>query len=593
MSRREERHFFQRQRKDEFLLFFSLRDITVASFFVVDDDDVFHDARATSIPLLMMIKMMGRRRQKRSQKMTMILLLLLCAVFLLLLLLQEEDLVVFVVAKAPSGSSSESSFAASCGTCQRCATVSEEEEDKGFEESFEERGADKNERFRRSSLSSSSSSSDEGHDNAKAKELAENGKKCDVCFGCTHVLKEMVRTVTMKNKTYEPEIGASPATLVKVKRREKKTTTTKSDEEDEEWAIAKMWCVGEKKKPDGATVDQGGAGVCYRKEGNVIVDATSPQRTKAVRTMRNSVTMQKILDYCDASEISVRHWTERVKSVHPSNTRKIETDALFMSIAPGISITQLDGRLVKSDPIGARDALANVDHESVVKAAVMDALLGQCDRHGENIFIDVVNETYSKMTFIDNDQMFGRGWRACVTESVFIPGSEKFSIARFSNSHVNGDADARRVKTSVSLSVMLDYRCHARDGFLGKNSFGDKLDTCLSELANMRIEEAMNKFEFFDEKDAKFVLERAKGLKEFGFERAMLRWQRNSGLKNVGIGKNFRAFPWPATCCYPSLSHSQGENTALLSCETDTSQRLKCKGGADACMFSGGWEAVA
>ena len=238
--------------------------------------------------------------------MTMILLLCL-AVFLLLL--QEEDLVVFVVAvvaKAPEGSS-KSSFAASCGTCQRCATVSEEEEDKGFEE-VEERGADKNERFRRSSSLSSSTSSDEGHDNAKAKELAENGNKCDVCFGCTHVLKEMVRTVTMKNKTYEPEIGASPATLVKVKRREKKTTTTtKSDEEDEEWAIAKMWCVGEKRKPDGATVDQGGAGVCYRKEGNVIVDATSPQRAKAVRTMQNSVTMQMILDYCDASEISVRH----------------------------------------------------------------------------------------------------------------------------------------------------------------------------------------------------------------------------------------------------------------------------------------------
>ena len=271
-----------------------------------DDGDVFHDARATSIPLLMMM-MMGGGRRRRSQKMTMILLLCL-AVFLLLL--QEEDLVVFVVAKAPSGSS-ESSFAASCGTCQRCATVSEEEEDKGFEGSFEEvkeRGADKNERFRRSSSLSSSTSSDEGHDNAKAKELAENGNKCDVCFGCTHVLKEMVRTVTMKNKTYESEIGASPATLVKVKRREKKTTTTtKSDEEDEEWAIAKMWCVGEKRKPDGATVDQGGAGVCYRKEGNVIVDATSPQRTKAVRTMRNSVTMQKILDYCDASEISVRH----------------------------------------------------------------------------------------------------------------------------------------------------------------------------------------------------------------------------------------------------------------------------------------------
>ena len=61
-------------------------------------------------------------------------------------------------------------------------------------------------------------------------------------------------------------------------------------------------------------------------------------------------TMQKILDFCDAADISIRHWTERVKSVHPTNTRKIETNALFMSVAPGISIMQLDGRLVGSDP---------------------------------------------------------------------------------------------------------------------------------------------------------------------------------------------------------------------------------------------------
>ena len=59
-----------------------------------------------------------------------------------------------------------------------------------------------------------------------------------------------------------------------------------------------------------------------------------------------------------------------------------------------------------------------------------------------------------------------------MTESVFIPGSEKFSIARFSNSHVNGDKSANGLKTSVSLSVMLDYRCHARNGFLGKTHTG-------------------------------------------------------------------------------------------------------------------------
>ena len=468
----------------------------------------------------------------------------------------------------------------SCGTCTKCASLEEEEEE-------EEEGREEEDQ----SSSFSHASSDEGHDNAKAKRLAESGEKCESCFGCTHILKEMVKTVTMQNKTYEPEAGASPATLVKVKRRERKERNGVNRNDD--WHIAKMWCVGHKMKPNGDIIDRGGEGVCFRKVGNAIVDATQAHHKRAVKTMRNSVTMQKILDFCDAADISIRHWTERVKSVHPTNTRKIETNALFMSVAPGISITQLDGRLVGSDPVSARNALANVNHESVVKAAVMDALLGQCDRHGENIFIDVVNETYSKMTFIDNDQMFGHGWRRCVTESVFIPGSEKFSIARFSNSHVNGDKSANGLKTSVSLSVMLDYRCHARNGFLGKNSYGDKLDTCLSELASMRVEEAMKKFEFMDQANAKFVLERAKGLKELGFERAMLHWQRNAGLKDVGIGKNFRSFPWPNTCCYPSVSQSEGGNKGLLSCESETNQRLKCKGGANDCMFSGGWEVVA
>ena len=107
------------------------------------------------------------------------------------------------------------------------------------------------------------------------------------------------------------------------------------------------------------------------------------------------------------------------------------------------------------------------------------------------------------------------------------------------------------------------------------------------------VEEAMKKFEFMDQANAKFVLERAKGLKELGFERAMLHWQRNAGLKDVGIGKNFRSFPWPNTCCYPSISQSEGGNKGLLSCESETNQRLKCKGGANDCMFSGGWEVVA
>ena len=79
-----------------------------------------------------------------------------------------------------------------------------------------------------------------------------------------------------------------------------------------------------------------------------------------------------------------------------------------------------------------------------------------------------------------------------------------------------------------------------------------------------------------------------------GIERAILNWQRNSNLKSVGIGKNFRSFPWPNTCCYPKLSlnnKNDPESSVSLSCEF-AKNSFKCKGGADKCMRAGGWEIV-
>jgi hypothetical protein len=477
----------------------------------------------------------------------------------------------------PPHTSADGSFE-NCGTCEMCASSAPTINNNNNDNIPSHMGTDL------------------GHDNAQAYLLSKTSKKCKKCFGCTHVIKPMPRKITMKNETYEPEIGASPANLMKIKKIVNEIIVDDVDDDGDDWAVAKMWCVGTKLNSKGKEIEDGGAGQCYRKKGNTVEDTTGKQRSKALQTIKNSMTLQKILDFCDSSEISVKHWTESVKTVHPTSKRKIHSEVLFMSVAPGISITQLDSHLVRVNPRAARNALANVDHDSVIKATVLDALLGQCDRHSENIFIDIVNETHSKMMFIDNDQMFGRGWRACVAESVLIPGSEKFSIARFSNSHVNGHASANKASSSrsVSLSVMLDYRCHAKNGFLGKDSYGEGIDKCLKKLSEMSVNEAIDQFGFSEQADAKFVLARAKGLRELGFERAILNWQRNSNLKSVGIGKNFRSFPWPNTCCYPKLSlnnKNDPESSVSLSCEF-AKNSFKCKGGADKCMRAGGWEIV-
>jgi hypothetical protein len=39
-----------------------------------------------------------------------------------------------------------------------------------------------------------------------------------------------------------------------------------------------------------------------------------------------------------------------------------------------------------------------------------------------------------------------------------IPGSEKFTIVRYGNQHVNGDAPPQK---NMNVQTLLDYRCHA------------------------------------------------------------------------------------------------------------------------------------
>ena len=154
----------------------------------------------------------------------------------------------------------------------------------------------------------------------------------------------------------------------------------------------------------------------------------------------------------------MRQWRERVRTAHPLSGEKFEGDVLFMDRAPGVSLEKLtrsppDKPTVSGatvDPPAhlrlVRDALAAADSRKIVRAALFDFLFGQCDRHAQNVFWTVEGD----FAFIDNDQALGRGWKACVANSFLIPGSEKFTIARFGNTHVNGDAPPIKTPTRRS-----------------------------------------------------------------------------------------------------------------------------------------------
>lgn len=56
---------------------------------------------------------------------------------------------------------------------------------------------------------------------------------------------------------------------------------------------------------------------------------------------------------------------------------------------------------------------------------VMDLLTAQCDRHGENIFID----HRGNLQFIDNDRALGVV-TACGSDSVLLPGNRYHTQVR-------------------------------------------------------------------------------------------------------------------------------------------------------------------
>jgi hypothetical protein len=303
--------------------------------------------------------------------------------------------------------------------------------------------------------------------------------------------------------------------------------------------------------------------------------------------LARSLAVSKLAERCGLADVSVRQWRERVRTAHPLSGEKFEGDVMFMDRAPGVSLERLtrsppDKPVVSGATVNppahrrlVHDALAAADSRKIVRAALFDFLFGQCDRHAQNAFWTVEGD----FAFIDNDQALGRGWKACVANSFLIPGSEKFTIARFGNAHVNGDAPPIK---DANPQVVLDYRCHAGErGEIG-HAFPKAFAECAAWLDENAddVSKVREAFGFPSDADAEFVAKRARSLRRRGFEGALRRAQYDAQKADGGKGSH-RVFAWPEPCC--ALTETWERDTLVgYTCETQTSSPA-CDGGYAAC----------
>jgi hypothetical protein len=125
------------------------------------------------------------------------------------------------------------------------------------------------------------------------------------------------------------------------------------------------------------------------------------------------------------------------------------------------------------------DRLRRVNSTQVVLAAIWDLLTMQCDRHGQNVFVD----EQGGLTLIDLDQAFGDGWRVCGVDSLFLPTTQKYMINLLGYWYVM-KWSARPPRSTVSPQVSLDYRCHAEGGAIGRN-YPPRVKQCLQAIGSM------------------------------------------------------------------------------------------------------------
>ena len=387
--------------------------------------------------------------------------------------------------------------------------------------------------------------------------------RCKLCTGCSAVLERQNLNVEFGPFRYTNEAGASSASVFRAS----------SSKALGGWGVAKTFCFIKRHK-DGSLYD------------GPNCDKSPLTKRKHASAITRMVATQTLAEECGIEDVSVRHWREHIRSSNPENGDKINSDVLFMDTAAGVSVEKLTSQVPEQVHTGgipqspsliwrklAHDVLNAVDSAKLVRAALFDVLTGQCDRHGQNIFID----TTADITLIDSDQAFGQGWRKCVVDSILIPGAEKYTIAYFGNAHVHGVSPPAK---GVNPQVLLDYRCHAPDGKIGK-VYPHKFTRCIKWLSEAKTTAVRERYGFDSDSDAEFLVKRASNLLNNGFERTVLEAQKALRQENT-TNRKATTYEWPEPCCVLDELR-EGPELIGYTCASRLRATVACQGGYEEC----------
>ncbi|KXZ51100.1 hypothetical protein GPECTOR_14g82 [Gonium pectorale] len=315
---------------------------------------------------------------------------------------------------------------------------------------------------------------------------------CTVCRGCDHTLEMMASGSILLGSYYAHEPGGSPSWLFRVR-----TDRTASG-----WAVVKVWCIPVLK------AKQRGLGMC------------DPKRVYA--QVKLLLAQQKLTAECGMNEIVPKVWVEPLNGVMPGSGFHVKWLGLWADIADGVSVQNIQeaGKPPLKPDVLIELLSKRINHHELVQGAIFDLLFSQCDRHQQNIFL---TET-GKFWLIDNDQVYATAWRRCGIDSLLVPTTQKFMINHLGFFYVlkyPQKNPPRGPAKFLSPLLLMDYRCHAPGGAIGKK-FTPELQECLSHIAELSAETILEQYGYPALRMADAVRNRSRDLLAHGYEWTLL-----------------------------------------------------------------------
>jgi len=360
---------------------------------------------------------------------------------------------------------------------------------------------------------------------SKAHIAAKEAKRnCSECWGCSTQIQPLKDVMAFGHK-FTVELGASPEWLFHADLPDTHITGQK--------AIVKVWCM---------PIDKVTGKMRWKCDNTEI----------AIRGSQHLVALDKVTRECGLDDVTIKVWLAPVNAVVPGLGVHVSWYGLWMERAHGLSMNQLAY-------IGKRDLVERtimdlmqekMNKTRVVRAAIYDLLIAQCDRHAQNVFID----EHGAIKLIDNLNSLKFSWEHCSQDSIFLPGTQKFEIIRFGGNLVTKRLGARARKSTNPL-ILLDYRCYVEGGKIG-TAYPEPVTQCLRKISSLPPVDIKKQYGFSDTRIAEVLSTRAADMLQRGYE-----WTLKRGKP---VNKAPMRYKWQQPCC--RLSYGQKH---ILKCAHD------------------------